>query len=510
MPGYSINGNRLAKNTAYLYIRMLLLMAVNLYTSRVVLHSLGVEDYGVYNAVGGFISMFSMVSTALSTSISRYITYTLGENNLEKLKCIFSTGVIIQIFLSIILILIFETVGFWFLSNKMTIPEGRENAAYFVFHFSVITFVINLLSVPYNAVLIAHERMSAFAYIGIFEGFATLGAALLLNCLSLDSLILYALLMCIVSLVVRIIYGFYCRRHFEETRCKLVFDIFHLKKMLEFAGWNFIGVTSGVLRSQGINLLFNIYNGPVINAARGISMQVFNAVNKFSGSFYTAVQPQITKSWAAGRKQETNKLVCDSSRLSFYLLLLVGIPILTETDYLLRLWLHEIPDSTSIFVKIIIIFAFLEAFSQPLVYLMLATGKIRNYQIIVGSLCLLNFPVAWLMLYIGFSPAIAQATTILFSFLSLWVRVFMLHRMTDLSLNYFTYNTFGRACLVTALSMVLPYIISVTYQECALRFIIGTICSEFFAIIFISIIGLDKKERKNVFNKVKQLVYHAK
>ena len=510
MSEYSINGSRLARNTTYLYIRMLLLMAVNLYTSRVVLHSLGVEDYGVYNAVGGFISMFSMVSTALSTAISRYITYTLGENNIEKLKCIFSTSVVIQIFLSAILILIFETVGIWFLSNKMTIPEGREIATHFVFHFSVITFVINLLSVPYNAILIAHEKMSAFAYIGIFEGLATLGVALFLNYVPLDPLILYAILMCLVSLVVRIIYGAYCRYHFEETRGKLIFDMYHLKKMLGFAGWNFIGVTSGVLRSQGINLLFNIYNGPVINAARGISMQVFNAVNKFSGSFYTAVQPQITKSWAADRKLEANKLACDSSRLSFYLLLLVGIPILTETDFLLRLWLHEIPDLTSIFVKIIIIFAFLEAFSQPLVYLMLATGKIRNYQIIVGSLCLLNFPVAWLILYLGFSPAIAQSTTILFSFLSLWVRVFMLHAMTGLSLSYFAYNTFGRACLVTALSMILPYIILLTYQESVSRFIIGTICSEFFAIVFIALIGLTGNERKSIFNKIKQILHHAK
>lgn len=509
MSEYSISGNRLARNTAYLYIRMLLLMAVNLYTSRVVLHSLGVEDYGVYNAVGGFISMFSMVSSAMSTAISRYITYTLGENNIDKLKTIFSTSVIIQIFLSIILIIIFETVGVWFLSNKMTIPEGREFATHVVFHLSVITFVINLLSVPYNAVLIAHEKMSAFAYIGIFEGFATLGVALLLKQAPGDALITYALLMCLVSLVVRIIYGIYCSRHFEETRGKLIFDIYHLKKMLGFAGWNFIGVTSGVLRSQGINLLFNVYNGPVINAARGISMQIFNAVNKFSGSFYTAVQPQITKAWAAGKKQETNKLACDSSRLAFYLLLLIGIPILTETDYLLRLWLHEVPDSTSIFVKIVVVFAFVEAFSQPLVYLMLATGKIRNYQIIVGSLCLLNFPVAWLLLYLGFSPAVAQATTILFSFLSLLVRVFMLHKMTGLSFSYFAYNTLGRACLVTVLSVILPYIITATYQESTARFIISTICSELVAIVFITLIGLNREERKNLFNKIKQLFHHA-
>lgn len=506
----SVNNKRIAKNTAYLYIRMLILMVVNLYTSRVVLKALGIEDYGVYNAVGGFISMFSMISAALSTAISRYITFTLGENKPEKLRHIFSTGVIIQIILSIVLVIISETVGLWFLSNKMTIPVGRELAAHFVFQFSVATFVINLLSVPYNAVLIAHEKMSAFAYIGIFEGFATLAVALILQFSPVDSLITYSFLMCFVAIIVRLIYTSYSKRHFDETRGNLVFDKEHLKNMLGFAGWNFIGVTSGVLRSQGINLLFNVYDGPVVNAARGISMQIFNAVNKFSGSFYTAVQPQITKSYAAGHYQDANKLACDSSRLAFYLLFLIGLPILSETNFLLNLWLHEIPMSTSIFVKIIVGFALIEAFSQPLIYLMLATGKIRNYQIIVGSLCLLNFPVAWLILYLGYSPALAQFTTILFSFFSLVVRVIMLNRMTGLSIRYFTFNTFGKASLVTVLSIITPYVISTMYTEGIVRFLVSTLCSEFVAIILILFIGLNSNERQNVFSKIRQLLRYAK
>ena len=505
-----VDNKRIAKNTAYLYVRMLILMAINLYTSRVVLKTLGIEDYGVYNAVGGFISMFSMISSALSTSISRYITFTLGENKPEKLKQIFSTGVIIQIFLSIILVLISETIGLWFLSNKMTIPVGREIASHFVFQFSIATFVINLLSVPYNAVLIAHEKMSAFAYIGIFEGVATLVVALILQFSPIDSLIVYSFLMCLVAIIVRIIYASYSKHHFDETRGSLIFEKEHLKNMLGFAGWNFIGVTSGVLRSQGINLLFNVYNGPVINAARGISMQIFNAVNKFSSSFYTAVQPQITKSYASGNYQEANKLACDSSRLAFYLLLLIGLPLLTETNYLLHLWLHEIPTSTGIFVKIIVVFALIESFSQPLIYLMLATGRIRNYQIIVGTLCLLNFPVAWLILHVGYSPALAQSTTILFSFLSLIVRVFMLNRMTSLSIHYFTFNTFGRALIVTVLSLIIPYIISTMYTESFIRLFVGTLCTEVVTISLILLIGLNNVERRDVLNRLKRVVFYAK
>lgn len=510
MSEYSINRKKIAKNTFYLYLRMLLLMVVNLYTSRVVLHTLGVEDYGVYNAVGGFISMFSLISAALSTAISRYITFTLGEDNGEKLRKIFSTSVIILLFLSFILVALSETAGLWFMINKMTIPVEREFAAHFVYQFSVLTFLVNLLSVPYNAVLIAHERMAVFAYIGIFEGLAALGVALVLQFSSLDSLMLYALLMCLISLIVRLVYSLYCKRNFEETRGKLVFDKVCLKNMLGFASWNFIGVTSGVLRSQGINLLFNVYNGPIVNAACGISMQMFNAVNKFSGSFYTAIQPQITKSYASGNKQNACRLACDSSRLAYFLLLLICIPILAETDYLLQLWLHEVPVDTSVFVKIIVLFAFIEAFSQPLIYLMLATGEIRNYQIIVGSLCLINFPVAWLFLYFGSSPAIAQSTTIVFSFLSLIVRVYMLNKMTGLSIRYFVINTFCRACIVTILSLILPYIITTFYATGILRFLLGSFFSEFVAIIIIGWLGLTLSERQSIIIKIKRVVSYDK
>lgn len=509
MSNYSINNRRIIKNTAYLYVRMLLLMVVNLYTSRVVLHALGVQDYGVYNAVGGFISMFSMVSAALSTAISRYITFTLGENNSEKLRRIFSTSVILMMLLSLALIILSETLGIWFLNNKMTIPDSRMMAAHFVFQFSLVTFVINLLSVPYTAVLIAHERMSAFAYIGIIEGLAALGVALVLNYSSVDTLILYAFLMCLVSMIIRLIYGFYCKKHFDETQGKYVLDKEGLRDMLGFAGWNFIGVTSGVLRSQGINLLFNVYNGPAVNAARGLSMQIFNAVNKFSGSFYTSVQPQITKSYANEKRAAANKLACDSSRLAFYLLLLIGIPILSETDFLLRLWLHEIPPLTSDFVRIIVIFSFLEAFSQPLIYLMLATGKVRNYQIIVGSLNLLNFPVAWLILHLGYSPEIAQSTTILFSFLSLLVRVYMLKRMTELSLRYFFVNTFGRAMIVAFLVLAVPNLIIRFYESGIIRFITGAICSELYALALIFFIGLANNERQIVISNISKLLHRA-
>ena len=390
------NNKRIAKNTIFLYIRMVFLMLINLYTSRVVLQCLGVEEYGIYNAVGGFISMFSMISAALSTAISRYLTYTIVEGDMPKLKKVFSTSIIIQLLLCLILVLLMETLGIWFLNTKMTIPEGRYIAANWVFQFSIVAFTVNLLSVPYNVVLIAHEKMNAFAYIGIYEGLAALGIAFLLKCSPIDTLIFYAFLMCCVALSTRLIYGVYCKRHFEECTFNWIFEKYLLKDMLGFAGWNFIGVTSGVLRSQGINLLFNVYIGPLINAARGLAMQVLAAVNKFSGSFYTAVQPQITKYYAAKEYDAANGLVCRSSRLAFFLLMLLCLPLLWETDFLLGLWLEEVPRQTSVLTRIVLVFTLSEAFSQPMIYLMLATGKIKKYQIVVGGLCLLNFPVAWI------------------------------------------------------------------------------------------------------------------
>lgn len=487
----------------FLYIRMVFLMIINLYTSRVVLQCLGVEEYGVYNAVGGFISMFSMISAALSTAISRFLTYTIGEGNISKLKKVFSTSVIIQILLCVILVLLMETVGVWFLNTKMTIPEGRYIAANWVFQFSLITFTVNLLSVPYNAVLIAHEKMNAFAYIGIYEGLAALGIAFFLKCSPIDTLIFYAFLMCSVALSTRLIYGIYCKRHFEECTFSWIFEKSLLKDMLGFAGWNFIGVTSGVLRSQGINLLFNVYLGPIINAARGLAMQVLAAVNKFSGSFYTAIQPQITKYYAAKEYDAANGLVCRSSRLAFFLLMCLCLPLLWETDFLLGLWLEEVPIQTSVLTRIVLVFTLSEAFSQPLIYLMLATGNIKKYQIVVGGLCLLNFPVAWVLLHLGYSAAVAQATTIIFSWFSLFARLYMLHGLVNFPVFAFLKETLVKSLLVFALSSILPVMLTVLFDISWKRFIFNAIAMELVAIIVVVSIGLSQSERRWIFSKIR-------
>lgn len=507
MSGNQSNNKRIAKNTLMLYIRMLFLMAVNLYTSRVTLQALGVDDYGVFNAVAGFIAMFAMISGSLSGSISRYITYILGQGDKQKLKDVFSTSVFIMLGLAIIVVLLVEAFGVWFLNNHMSIPEGREVAANWVLQFALVIFIFNLWSTPYNATLIAHEKMDAFAYIGIFEGGATLLVAFLIMASPIDTLIYYALLMLLLAIIIRIIYASYCKKHFEECTLTWHFDKPLFKEMFGFAGWNFIGFASGLLRDQGINILFNVFNGPVVNAARGLAMQVNTALTKFSQSFYTAVQPQITKSYAGGNIEDSHSLVLRSSRLAYFLLMLMSIPVIAEADYLLSLWLKDVPQHTVMFVRIIIIISLIESLSQPLIHLMLATGNIKKYQIIVGSINLLNFPLAWGLLKLGVEPELVQSSIILFSIIALIVRLVMLKQMTGFSILRFLESTIVKCTIVTILACVAPIIICSQYQACIVRLIANVLITVIIGVILVYLIGLQPGERNMINNKLKEIAH---
>lgn len=342
------NTKRIAKNTLMLYVRMLFGMVVSLYTSRMVLQALGVEDYGIYNVVGGVVAMFSMISSSLSSSVSRFLTFELGKGNLEGLKRVFSTSLSIHVVLALAFILLGETLGLWFLNTHMTIPENRLSAANWVFHASVFTFVINLLSVPFSASIVSHERMSAFAYIGILDIILRLLIVLFIaySGWNFDRLIVYALLLVVVVCIMQAIYWNYCTRNFEECKFGLSFDVNYWKEMSSFAGWNFIGCTAGLLKDQGVNILLNLFIGPIINAARGIANTVNNVLASFSGNFMTALNPQITKSYAAGNYDYMYSLVERGSRFSYYILLLFALPMLFETEFVLTLWLKHYPEHT--------------------------------------------------------------------------------------------------------------------------------------------------------------------
>lgn len=436
-------------------------MIVNLYTSRVILQALGVEDYGVYNAIAGFIAMFSMVSSAIAGAISRFITFVLGQGDKDKLKKVFSTAIIIQLTLAAIVVVLVEAVGVWFLNTHMTIPDGREVAANWVLQFALVTFVLNLWSTPYNAALIAHEKMAAFAYIGIFEGVANLIIAFMVMCSPFDRLIVYGALICLIALITRMIYNGYCKKHFDECIFKWTFDYKLFREMFSFAGWNFIGSISGLLRDQGINILFNVFCGPIINAARGLAIQVQTAVFKFSSNFYVAVQPQITKSYASDNVDESHDLVLRGSRFAFLLLTALIVPLITETDFILQLWLKEVPAHTTAFVQIILLCTLIDSLSTPLIYLMLATGNIKRYQIVVGLFNFINFPVAWIILYCGGSPELAQLSIIFFSLGALILRLSMLRPLTHFPVRDFMVSTVSRCLFIVTIC----FIVSLTIHK---------------------------------------------
>lgn len=489
---------------------MFLLMGVNLYTSRVVLQALGVEDYGIYNVVGGIVSMFSLLSGSLSAAITRFINYEMGQNNPQKLNHIFCSAVTIQFFLGLIILLGAETLGIWFLNAKMNIPEIRMHAANWVFQFSILTFIINLISIPYNASIIAHERMSAFAYISIIEAIFKLAIAYLILISPIDKLIFYALLMCLVSLSVRFIYGLYCKKHFEECRYHFIWSKQLLKDMFSFAGWNFIGASSAVLRDQGGNIVINLFCGPAVNAARGIAVQVNNAVGGFVGNFMTALNPQITQSYSSGNHSYMMSLIQRGSRFSFYLLLILSLPILINTDYILHLWLGKYPKHTSNFVQLVLIFTLIESISNPLITAMLATGKIKNYQIVVGGIQMMNLPVSYLLLRFGAIPETVLIVAITLSICCLLARLYMLRSLIQLNAKVFLYEVVMNILIVAGMSSVTLFIIKYfcLSEFSFINFIALSIISIFFSSGYIFLLGCKPQERK--FIQEKLLVVYKK
>ena len=497
---------RLAKNTLMLYVRMFFLMVVGLYTSRVVLQALGEEDFGIYNVVGGLVSMFSLISASLSSSISRFITYELGRGQEGRLASVFSSAVLIQVILACVVIAVAEPLGLWFIDHKMNIPLERIGIAKWVFQFSLLTFVVNLISIPYNALIIAHEKMSAFAYIGIFEGLGKLAVALMIVRSSGDRLILYAILMSAVAVAVRFSYSLYCRKHFPLCRLKGRGEKGHLKQMFSFAGWNFIGVASGALRDHGGNILINIFSGPIANAARAVSVQLGGAVQSFVTNFMTAVNPQITKSYAAEDRDYTMQLVFRSSRYSFFLLLLIALPVLLNPSYLLDLWLEDVPMHSAAFVCLALLFSLSESISNPLITLMLATGNIRRYQIIVGGLQLMNLPVAYLVLKAGAPPQSILIVSIVISQICLFVRLALLRGMAGLPALRFIREVYLRVIAVLLLAFPLEWWLSSMLGEGLAAFLASCMLSLVITAVIIWTIGVSKDERAFFKAKIRSFI----
>ena len=500
------NNKRIAKNTLLLYFRMLLTMAVGLYTSRVVIQALGVDDFGIYNVVGGFVAMFAMLSGSLSAAISRFITFELGKNDLSSLKKVFSSAVTVQFFLALLILLIAETTGLWFLNNKMNIPIDRLSAANWALHLSIITFCIDLVSVPYNAAIVAHEKMSVFAYVSIFEALGKLSIAWAISISPIDKLIFYAILMCLFAVLVRLIYGAYCKKFFVECTYHFVFDGTLLKQMFAFAGWNFFGAGSYQLMTQGVNVLMNIFFGVAVNAARGVAMQIDAAIMQFVNNFTTAINPQITKSYASGNIEYLHKLLFSGAKYSYFLLMFFAIPTIYETHFTLDIWLKNVPDHACAFVRLALILSLIHVLSNTMITAMLATGNIRNYQIIVGGIGMLVFPLSFVAFKLGMRVETAYIINIAVFVMQFFCRLFFMRNMINMPIGGYLKLVLARIIPVTVLSCMLPSIAYCFFEESLLRFILIFSMSFGSSLLFITYLGLEKNERLFLYEKVKNII----
>ncbi|WPX41449.1 lipopolysaccharide biosynthesis protein [Akkermansia sp. N21116] len=512
MENHSSSNRRLAKNTLMLYARMLLVMFVTLYTSRVVLRVLGVEDYGIYSVVGGIVVSFSILSNAMSGAISRFITFSLGQGDIEKVRKLFGLSVSILFCIGVLIIVCAEIIGSYLLNTQMNIPCNRIGAVNILFQFSLAIFIIRLFSVPFNALIISNERMSIYAYFGIGEALLQLIVVFVLQLYPVDKLIMYGFLLSAVTLIYVIMQYVYCRNTFSTQMARPTFDKGLFKEMASFAGWNFIGTSAGILKNQGVDIIVNVFTGVAINAARGIALQVNTAVASFSENFITALRPQIIKTYVADDKDHLNFLVEQGARFSGYLLLFITIPLILETNTLLQLWLKVVPPHTGTFARLQLIDAVAMSLSQTLIIVLLATGKIRNYQLVVGGITLLNMPLSWLLLYCGFPVWVTYVVSISLNILCLVCRLLFANHLANIAIARYLRKVVIHVIIVACASVVLP-IIMINIMEPSLQrvsFVITTcILTTSLSIFYV---GMTAHERIFIYSKALSLInkYHNK
>lgn len=499
----SLNNKRIAKNTLMLYIRMLLTLGVSLYTSRVVLQVLGVEDYGIYNVVGGVIVLFSFLNGALTQATQRFLTYELGQHNMKRFKQIFSISLLVYLGLSIIIVFLSETIGLWFLNTHLNISEDKMMVANWVYQLTIITFFLNIMCTPYNAAIIAHERMSFYAYISIVEVVLKLLVVFLLILVDYNKLATYAVLISLVALIILSLYVVYCVLQFDECKYTYYWEKQLFMKLISFSGWSMFGSISAIATSQGVNMLLNIFFGVIVNAAMGITNQVSNAINQLVVNFQMAFNPQITKSYAKGDREYWETLVFQAAKISYLLLLFVSLPFLIKTDIILHIWLEKVPQYTVEFCQLTIIALLIDTLSGPLWMLMQANGRIKKYQLIVSSIFLLNFCLSYLLIFLGYSPVSVLIVRCIICCLLLVVRLLLFVSMLNFPSAKFCREVILRVILVTLIAFPLPCFVS--RGTGGLTSLVITVIISFLSTsFFFYLIGLSVEEKR----KLKSYFYY--
>lgn len=505
MPDNSVNNKRIAKNTIYLYLRMLFVMAVGLYTVRAILDILGVVDYGLYNVVGGVVTMFAFMNRTLSTSSQRYFSIELARGDKERLSKWFCLNITTFLTIGIIIAVFLETVGLWFVNTHMTIPSERLFAANVVFQLSIISFLFHIISIPYLALVVAYEKMNVFAYVGILEALGRLVIVFILTLLTFDKLIIYGILILLLSVGTSMSYIIYCWRHYPESSFRWYWETKEVKELLGFSGWHFLGTFSTSCRSQGINILLNMFFNPAVNAARAIAFQVSTHIMQLHTNFFTAIKPQIYKTYAKQEFDELFKLMMRSSIISAFLVSVIAFPILCGTSYILGLWLKEVPDYAVLFTQLALINGIIDSSDGPSIAASLATGKIKKYMLTVSLIILANVPISYVALRLGCEPTVTMEISIAVSCASVIIRAYLLKQMMNFPwLSYLL--LMAKIAGVTVVMVSLSYLMA---QKAVNDFISFAMYAVIIAIIttVLYAIVLSHDDRRYAIRLVKQKIH---
>ncbi len=500
--GNQENNKRIAKNTLLLYIRMAVIMAVSLYTSRIVLDVLGIEDFGIYNVVGGVVSMLGFLNGALSTATSRFVTITIGKGDKKAMSHLFCVCVNAHLLMALLIVLLAESVGLWYLYEHVVLPPERFTAAFWVYQCSVLAVAFSILAVPYNATIIAHEKMKAFAYVSMLEAFFKLGIVYLLMVAGCDKLILYAVFILLAQLIVNACYTIYCYRHFQETNYHPVWDGQLTREMLAFASWALLGYGASICNTQGLNLLLNAFFGPAVNSARAVAVQVQNALQQFTTGFQTAINPQILKSYAQGNRDYMCSLIFRSARFSFFLLLMLALPIMIEAKWVLSLWLIEVPEHTVDFLRLILCVGMVFALVNPLMILAQATGRLKKFQIVSGCVLLCVLPVSYVFLHLGAAAWTVFAVHLAIEIIDIFVRLFLLREMVGLSVGEYAKEVLLRVVPIGIVAALVPLGAYAVLPDTFWGFVVVCAISLLWSATTIFLFGLTAEERLFVLKKL--------
>lgn len=485
---------------------MVIVLGIGLYTSRILLQVLGVEDFGIYNVVAGFVAMFAFLNTSMNNAIQRFYNYELGKNGEDGMRRVYNCSLIAQVLIALVIIILTETFGLWYIYEKLVLPPERFDAALWVFQLSVISLLFLVIQIPYSSAIMAHECMDYYAVVSVIDAALKLALIFLIPLIQSDNLVIYGIIILFISLVDFFLYYIYAKQRFPEIKIEKKFEKSLFNEILKFSGWNLFGSFSGVMKEQGLNLLLNLFFGPVVNAARGIAYQVSGGVQSFVMNITTAARPQMTQAYAQGNIERTLRIMFSMSKMSYISVFIFALPVMLEVDYILHLWLgNGVPDHTGAFVVLVVFSSLINVFNPPTSFVVHATGKMKSYQTITSLFSLLLLPVSYLFLYIGCAPEIVFVLVIIFTALGQLISLLILKKLITISLRLYFGKVIMPSLMTTILSTAVPFVAYYYMDRSFLRFSVVTILSLLSVSLFSYLIEFDKDERSIVKDFIRRI-----